>query len=116
MTHIRAAKLATRTTSDATTGWRARQILARLRSLPGWEVRTDRLRLEVEESLAESVFVLLLGFLGFFAGVFFVEAGCLPGVYLCLGVVSGGESFFFAYGGDPAIHRGLVGGLELVKI
>jgi hypothetical protein len=72
-------------------------------------------RLEVEEALAESVFVYFLCFFCLATGIFFAEVGCFPGVDFSLGVVVGGESFFFADGGYPVIDGGFVGCLQLVE-
>src|SRR5271170_3655284 len=72
--------------------------------------------LEVEELLAKGSFVVLFCLLSLLAGVFFAKAGRLPSVYLGLGVIAGGKSFFFANGADPVFHCCLVSGLHLIEI
>jgi hypothetical protein len=72
-------------------------------------------RLEVEEPLAERVFVLLLRDFGRFAGVFFVEVGFFPGIDLGFGVVSRGQGLFFADGAHPFLDSDFVCSLQLVQ-
>jgi hypothetical protein len=73
-------------------------------------------QLEVEELLAQGIFVLLFGSFCLFAGFFFGKAGGFPFVEVGYGVFGGGKGLFFADGGDPFLDCGSVGDLELIEL